>query len=339
MKKTIGRLAMLILTVCMIVCMIPNVSFNASAALADHANHCICGGGVTAGGHQCSDFAEWKPLDLTDTVTWINGYQTQVSGSYYLTEDIVLDENDAGLEFHSEQEPITVNICLNGHKIKRIAGDGMSCLSVQPESTVNICDCGGSGEIINETSHAIANQGTLNFYSGAAYSSGQYKAAILCTVNDQVKNSGSTCNFYGGKLDSNGETVRLRDGAVFTVEDGTISGTCPIRLDGGTCEIKGGSLISKGKYCISVNDTLAYPPTDPPTVLAAARLYISGTPTLEGESTANIYLDTVPAETAADAPIISCSRSGKAYAGDELSISLGKTSQAPGYLIGGEFFQ
>ena len=103
MRKTKGRMTAILLSICMLASMVltmemtvfaddsaGNDTGQAGRAAVLHNPHCICGGSVNTGGHSCSASPEWKPLNLNDTAAWINGYQTQVSASYYLTEDIIL---------------------------------------------------------------------------------------------------------------------------------------------------------------------------------------------------------------------------------------------------------
>ena len=138
MKRISKKAFALLLLVCLMAGLLPTTAFAAS----NHDDHCVCGGDVS--GHTHDTITDWKPLDLSGS-EWLNGYQLQQSGSYYLTEDLV---PDAALTFYAETaaEAITVNICLNGHSITK---DNDTAIVINQHTTLNICNCGSTGKISN----------------------------------------------------------------------------------------------------------------------------------------------------------------------------------------------
>lgn len=111
---------------------------------------------------------------------------TLTSGSYYLSDDLVLtDEKKLNVSGN-------VNICLNGHNLEAniIPGSG---------AVLNICDCAGGGTITNSGGHVIAfrNDGaTVNIYSGTLRT--DYETN---TIIDFEGYTGNTLNLYGGTVE------------------------------------------------------------------------------------------------------------------------------------------
>lgn len=131
-------------------------------------------------------------------------------GNYYLNEDISIL---SALQFSGN-----TNLCLNGHELRYIGGTPDSVITVTPNTTIHICDCGGNGTITGgRLSGIFVRTGTLNLYGGtitgnSVPASGTF---IPDTVLDgwmRTARGGGICiiqgtfNMYGGSVSNNKNT-------------------------------------------------------------------------------------------------------------------------------------
>ena len=137
------------------------------------------------------------------------------SGSYYLSEDIILENN---LIINGE-----VTLCLNGYML---VGNGNGAVISISGGTLNLMDCNGSNnshqyyvdEDLNEV--FVFNKGQEGWET--AYQNASEKGEILGGV------------VTGGNESSNGGGIFAGNGSTFVMESGTIAGnSCPSGIGGG----------------------------------------------------------------------------------------------------------
>lgn len=163
-------------------------------------------------------------------------------GNYYLNNDITLNR---ALEISG-----TTNLCLNGHTLRYGGGSLDSVITVAPDVTLNICDCGDTGSITGGKLNGIyIRKGTVNFYGGAitgnsAPKRGDTDPPVLDGGLRPVSGGGvlivqGTFNMYGGKISNN-----MNTDAVGTAQGGGvcvgINGSSDIT--GGTFHMYGGTI-------------------------------------------------------------------------------------------------
>ena len=215
--RKMKRLRILILALC--VCLIAGVAETLNmvdaygegeegTTVTSHT-HCICGdtdcnrtttehSNVTFGNVLTSNNSG-ELLCNDKEVTKDNGhYYTLDEGSYYLNGDVTIS--------NTIKVTGTVNLCLNG---KMLTGNYGSCIYIEEEATLNICDCQGNGEITNGTSdsntisvgeqNCTPSNKTLNLYGGKISNTGNSGQTIQLYNNDTT---GKTVifNMYGGEV-------------------------------------------------------------------------------------------------------------------------------------------
>lgn len=202
--------------------------------------------------------------DYTDNSQYSN-YYTLPEGSYYLGEDIELEEL---IEIEG-----TVNLCLNGHSITKTSDDKKGddgVIRIMKDAIFSLCNCKDSGTITytNNTmgrgvrvgTTATAGDATFNMYSGEI--SGNHAGST-----DQGQDGGvyvkGTFNMYGGKItgndipkkeSGNGGGVRVGSGSI-TMYGGEISGNTSLQHGGGIYSNKSGTTINIYGGTIKDNET------------------------------------------------------------------------------------
>jgi len=248
MKK---RVLSVLLAIVMVVGLFP---VTAGALPAPHS-HCVCGGGISVGGHTHDSTAPtWIAWDGTDADA--NTADIQLPGTnVYLTNNVSLNDDIA----------ITgaVNFCLNGYKIESSA----SVFSLVNGAALSICDCSANktGELSGVV--YLYSSSTVNLYSGTItstsygiHSNGNNSIVnvydgVITAANNGIYNYGkNSVNIYGGTITTTGsslDAVCNTDGTV-TVSGGTINagneGICNYT---GTVTISAGSI--SGQYGINNN--------------------------------------------------------------------------------------
>lgn len=133
-----------------------------------------------------------------------------VTGNYYLTDDIVIEDADDYIKVSTG----TVNICLNGHKIISTVeelGYIHPVFEVSKGAKLSICDCKGIGEIQSGSDGLMVRGATVNTYG----------------VNIKAFDRGVYV-LEGGKFNMNGGKIYA---GVFGVQ--TVDPTDVITLNGG----------------------------------------------------------------------------------------------------------
>lgn len=115
--------------------------------------------------------------------------------SYYLTKDIVLGENSRIFV-----EKGVSNLCLNGHSITKANGQIIDINQIDGQSAeLNICDCAGTGKIINTSPVsgyaciAVIDDSRFNLYGGCI-DGGKLAGGAVCVWNN------GTLNASGGEI-------------------------------------------------------------------------------------------------------------------------------------------
>lgn len=151
--------------------------------------------------------------DYTDDSQYSN-YYTLPEGSYYLGEDIELEEL---IEIEG-----TVNLCLNGHSITKTSDDKKGddgVIRIMKDAIFSLCNCKDSGTITH-TNNTMGRD---------------IRVGTTATDGD------ATFNMYGGKItgndipkkeSGNGGGVRVGSGSI-TMYGGEISGNTSLQHGGG----------------------------------------------------------------------------------------------------------
>lgn len=188
----------LLLSCVMIFSLFPAGGVVVYAESITHTDHCVCGGSVTTGDHTHTTTPTWTAWNGTDTIT----YDAKGFASVCLTANA---EPSSSIEVTNGK---TLNLCLNGKTLT-------TSITVKGNATLNICDCRGGGEIINEKSSAIEvntkytsggstvkGTATLNLYGGKINSDETFDSGAIKLYNNCVaeKDYVAVFNMYGGEV-------------------------------------------------------------------------------------------------------------------------------------------
>ena len=177
-----------------------------------------------AAGHN-HDGVEYQPLTSAD--------QLIAGGNYYLAGDVSLDK-EANLN-----PGVTLNLCLNGHKLTSTSGTSGICtrLNAAEATTINVYDCtahtDGSGNYVagqitgmhNKSANngggafMIRPKGVLNFYQGIISDCSAAVGGGAIFVNGEA-------HIYGGEFRNNqavSGTAAKNGGAIFLNDQGTLT--------------------------------------------------------------------------------------------------------------------
>lgn len=150
------------------------------------------------------------------------------SGSYYLTNDVVLE----GAWDSNNQTDVTLNLCLNGHTISMKDGVSARLFYARNNTKLNITDCdadgdGKTGALMNGTSgaimtHSSSNGAEVNLYriglknNSRAGSGGTIAAQGNATFNlTDVEISGSSATGSGGVVYAqNSAKINITGGSI-----------------------------------------------------------------------------------------------------------------------------
>ena len=210
------------------------------------------------------------------------GSKTLSSGKYYLSEDLVLEDNSRFWISSGAK----VTFCLNGHTLTgKNTTSSTRYLWTNNGGTLNICDCCGGGTITHSTTSANgtatiylnAEKSKLNLYGGTISGNTTARYGTVFLYN------GSTFNMMGGSISGNrgiggyGSGVYVSSGCTFNLWDGTISNNEPTVSGGGgvyvysngTFNMMGGSISNNtltanqggGVYLSGGTETNANPAT------------------------------------------------------------------------------
>ena len=215
-----------------------NIQRNSTIEMVAHFDHCVCGGEISAGGHQHEEApAAWQAWDGSGEITYTDG-----AARIYLTGNV-----SANLTLEPGQH---LSICLNGYAFT-CADQSQPAIALRGTKgadfpVVDISDCVGSGTLSGRTGgdkggSIFAESADVNLYGGAL------------TGNSGLKQGGgvsldcSNLNLYGGEISGNsaenGGAVYLnREPSVLTMSGGTISGNTATGSGGGVYIYRTGSV-------------------------------------------------------------------------------------------------
>ncbi|MBQ4649512.1 MAG: InlB B-repeat-containing protein [Firmicutes bacterium] len=154
-----------------------------------HANHCVCGGNISTGGHAHDVIAPtWTTWD--GTASFENG------GYYYLSGDVTVTET-----IKVSGADMVVNLCLNGHVLKLETSSSARVIYVEKGATLNLCDCG------NTATHtfSVADNGLWVLKEGTAGENDRTVSGGVITggTSSGIYVSKSRLNMYGGNITGN----------------------------------------------------------------------------------------------------------------------------------------
>ena len=204
-----------------------NIQRDSTIEMVAHFDHCVCGGEISAGGHQHEEApAAWQAWDGSSEITYTDG-----AARIYLTGNV-----SANLTLEPGQH---LSICLNGYAFT-CADQSQPAIALRGTKgadfpVVDISDCVGSGTLGGRTGgdkggSIFAESADVNLYGGAL------------TGNSGLKQSGgvsldcSNLNLYGGEISGNSAE---NGGGVGVVHDMTL----PARADS-TITLYGGEIKS-----------------------------------------------------------------------------------------------
>lgn len=215
-----------------------NIQRDSTIEIVAHFDHCVCGGEISAGGHQHEEApAAWQAWDGSSEITYTDG-----AARIYLTGNV-----SANLTLEPGQH---LSICLNGYAFT-CADQSQPAIALRGTKgadfpVVDISDCVGSGTLSGRTGgdkggSIFAESADVNLYGGAL------------TGNSGLKQGGgvsldcSNLNLYGGEISGNsaenGGAVYLnREPSVLTMSGGTISGNTATGSGGGVYIYRTGSV-------------------------------------------------------------------------------------------------
>ena len=204
-----------------------NMQRDSTIEMVAHFDHCVCGGEISAGGHQHEEApAAWQAWDGSSEITYTDG-----AARIYLTGNV-----SANLTLEPGQH---LSICLNGYAFT-CADQSQPAIALRGTKgadfpVVDISDCVGSGTLGGRTGgdkggSIFAESADVNLYGGAL------------TGNSGLKQGGgvsldcSNLNLYGGGISGNSAE---NGGGVGVVHDMTL----PARADS-TITLYGGEIKS-----------------------------------------------------------------------------------------------
>ena len=189
-----------------------NIQRDSTIEIVAHFDHCVCGGEISAGGHQHEEApAAWQAWDGSSEITYTDG-----AARIYLTGNV-----SANLTLEPGQH---LSICLNGYAFT-CADQSQPAIALRGTKgadfpVVDISDCVGSGTLGGRTGgdkggSILAESADVNLYGGAL------------TGNSGLKQGGgvsldcSNLNLYGGEISGNSAE---NGGGAPVVQGNTVSG-------------------------------------------------------------------------------------------------------------------
>ncbi len=189
-----------------------NIQRDSTIEMVAHFDHCVCGGEISAGGHQHEEApAAWQAWDGSSEITYTDG-----AARIYLTGNV-----SANLTLEPGQH---LSICLNGY--------AFTCAD-QSQPAIALRGTKGADFPVADISDCVGS-GTLGGRTG-----GDKGGSIFAESAD--------VNLYGGEISGNsaenGGAVYLnREPSVLTMSGGTISGNTATGSGGGVYIYRTGSV-------------------------------------------------------------------------------------------------
>lgn len=189
----------------------------------------------------CSgDHTGWTELSsLTETVPGC--YEIKSGGKYYLSDDVRNSTNYRPTIRITCTEEVT--LCLNGKTVYHAQSPSAQVISLSDGSTLNLCDCVGTGCIVGEKEILFAYSGaTINMYSGTLKDSVKEAVYLLddasfnmyggtitgCNTRDEdaaiISYSSAQINIYGGNISGNHKYGISSEGSIYIAGDAKITG-------------------------------------------------------------------------------------------------------------------
>lgn len=144
--------------------------------------HCICG---KSDCNLHTDAITHATENSLNRVSGIVNGATLTSGSYYLSDDLTMNDNTT-LTVSG-----TINLCLNGHTLR-------AYIVPNENAVLNICDCVGGGKISYTNKEFIIgfvhSNAVVNMYGGTL------ESVDANTVGDIKNLTGAAFNLYGGTI-------------------------------------------------------------------------------------------------------------------------------------------
>ena len=217
-----------------------NIQRDSSIEMVAHFDHCVCGGEISAGGHQHEEApAAWQAWDGSSEITYTDG-----AARIYLTGNV-----SASLTLEPGQH---LSICLNGYAFT-CADQSQPAIALRGTKgadfpVVDISDCVGSVTLGGRTGgdkggSIFAESADVNLYGGALTGNSGLKQGGAV----HVYGKNSTFYLSGGTISDNssvdGGAVYLnREPSVLTMSGGTISGNTATGSGGGVYIYRTGSV-------------------------------------------------------------------------------------------------
>lgn len=191
--------------------------------------------------NSCSgDHTGWTELSsLTETVPGC--YEIKSGGKYYLSDDVRNSTNYRPTIRITCTEDVT--LCLNGKTVYHAQSPSAQVISLSDGSTLNLCDCVGTGCIVGEKEILFAYSGaTINMYSGTLKDSVKEAVYLLddasfnmyggtitgCNTRDEdaaiISYSSAQINIYGGNISGNHKYGISSEGSIYIAGDAKITG-------------------------------------------------------------------------------------------------------------------
>ncbi len=183
--------------------------------------------------------AKTNPGTACNGVTKVDNAYKLTAGSYYLSENITLDDGHIYAN--------AVNLCLNGKTVTT----PYTAINYTG-GNLNICDCAGGGKVVSGSQECISMSGTgaVSLYGGTFESTGGAGVAIP---------AGSPSLIVDGATISGGQGIRIGEGnntmnSTVTIKSGSITGTSGAGIDDDntsptntyTLNVEGGTITGSG---------------------------------------------------------------------------------------------
>lgn len=242
-----------------------NIQRDSTIEMVAHFDHCVCGGEISAGGHQHEEApAAWQAWDGSSEITYTDG-----AARIYLTGNI-----SANLTLEPGQH---LSICLNGYAFT-CADQSQPAIALRGTKgadfpVVDISDCVGSGTLGGRTGgdkggSIFAESADVNLYGGEISGNSAENGGGAVYLNREP----SVLTMSGGTI--SGNTATGSGGGVYIYRTGSVCNLSGGVIENNTAGDNGGGIyINSGNY---------------------GKLNLSGAPVVQGNTVSgkanNVYL-------------------------------------------------
>lgn len=241
-----------------------NIQRDSTIEMVAHFDHCVCGGEISAGGHQHEEApAAWQAWDGSSEITYTDG-----AARIYLTGNV-----SANLTLEPGQH---LSICLNGYAFT-CADQSQPAIALRGTKgadfpVADISDCVGSGTLGGRTGgdkggSIFAESADVNLYGGEiSGNSAENGGAVY------LNREPSVLTMSGGSI--SGNTATGSGGGVYIYRTGSVCNLSGGVIENNTAGDNGGGIyINSGNY---------------------GKLNLSGAPVVQGNTVSgkanNVYL-------------------------------------------------